>query len=87
MNSKIKKIFLGGIALYQRYLSPDHSMWRSVFPSGVCRFEPTCSEYARLAIARHGWKGCGLAVRRLGRCHPFSHGGYDPVPADSLRSR
>ena len=45
-----------------------------------CRFTPTCSEYAADAIARYGiWKGSTMGLRRLVRCHPFSHGGYDPV--------
>lgn len=47
-----------------------------------CRFYPSCSEYALIAIARHGVaKGLWLAARRLLRCHPWHHGGYDPVPA------
>lgn len=46
----------------------------------VCRFTPTCSEYATEAIAKYGfWKGSVLGLKRLGRCHPFSEGGYDPV--------
>jgi putative membrane protein insertion efficiency factor len=46
-----------------------------------CRFYPSCSEYAVVAIARHGAvKGLWLAMRRLLRCHPWHHGGYDPVP-------
>jgi uncharacterized protein len=46
----------------------------------ACRFTPTCSEYAADAIARYGiWKGVGMGIRRLLRCHPFSPGGYDPV--------
>lgn len=46
-----------------------------------CRFYPSCSEYAVTAIARHGAvKGLWLAMRRLLRCHPWHHGGYDPVP-------
>jgi uncharacterized protein len=45
-----------------------------------CRFVPTCSEYAREAIERHGaLRGSGMAVWRLLRCQPFSQGGYDPV--------
>jgi putative membrane protein insertion efficiency factor len=46
-----------------------------------CRFYPSCSEYAREAIDRHGaGKGCWLALRRVVRCHPYHPGGCDPVP-------
>jgi putative membrane protein insertion efficiency factor len=46
-----------------------------------CRYWPSCSEYAREAIERHGALGGGwLAVRRLGRCHPWGGHGADPVP-------
>jgi uncharacterized protein len=69
------------ISLYQRTLSPDHGPLRGRHPYGVCRYRPTCSEYAKQAIARHGaWRGSQLGLRRLGRCHPRSAGGYDPVP-------
>ena len=50
-------------------------------PRGVCRFTPTCSEYARQAITKYGaLKGMYLTLVRLLKCHPFHKGGYDPVP-------
>jgi len=65
---------LGVLRAYQRLVSP-------LLPN-ACRFAPTCSEYARLAIVAHGLvRGAGLAAWRLARCHPFHPGGYDPPPA------
>ena len=52
-----------------------------------CRFYPTCSCYAQQAIHRHGaLRGSWLAVRRIGRCHPWNPGGFDPVPDESTRA-
>ena len=52
----------------------------------ACRFVPTCSVYARVAIERHGvGRGAWLAATRILRCHPFSPGGVDPVP-EKVRS-
>jgi putative membrane protein insertion efficiency factor len=52
----------------------------SALTPAVCRFQPTCSEYTRLAITRYGaTRGLWLGLRRLFRCHPFHPGGYDPV--------
>jgi putative membrane protein insertion efficiency factor len=65
--------------LYQRWISPWLHSVSGV--SGACRFQPTCSEYAKVAIARHGLlRGISLALWRLLRCQPFSRGGFDPVP-------
>jgi putative membrane protein insertion efficiency factor len=65
--------FVLAIRLYQRVISP----W--TLPS--CRYYPSCSEYAVVAIQRHGLlRGGWLAVRRLGRCHPWAAGGVDHVP-------
>lgn len=68
----MKKIVLGLISAYQRFISP--------LRGPTCRFRPTCSEYAREAIEKYGvWFGGWLAVWRILRCHPWSNGGYDPV--------
>jgi putative membrane protein insertion efficiency factor len=63
--------------VYRRVISPMlHACGWS-----RCIFLPTCSEYAYMAIARHGvFKGLALAAARIARCHPFSKGGLDPVP-------
>ena len=46
-----------------------------------CRFFPSCADYARAAVERHGVvRGLWLAARRVGRCHPWHPGGFDPVP-------
>lgn len=67
------RILLFLIALYKRLLSP--------FIGGQCRFYPTCSTYARIAIARFGpWRGSVLTVWRILRCQPLCDGGDDPVP-------
>jgi len=51
-----------------------------------CRFAPTCSEYARLALIEHGLRrGSWLAFRRLLKCHPLHPGGYDPPPTSRAR--
>lgn len=69
----MSRLALGLIRVYQNTVS-------RVVPS-VCRFKPTCSQYALEAIERYGLlRGTWLAARRLVRCNPFSEGGYDPVP-------
>jgi putative membrane protein insertion efficiency factor len=65
--------FVALIGAYQRFISP-------LLPPS-CRFHPTCSEYTRQAIERHGViKGIALGLVRLSKCHPFHPGGFDPVP-------
>lgn len=71
------RLLLALLAFYRRWLSPAvHSLG-----AGGCKYLPTCSEYAAVAIATHGpLRGSLLALRRLLRCHPFARGGLDPVP-------
>ncbi len=67
-------------AAFRVYKSVISPVLHTVSPTR-CKFLPTCSEYAYVAIARHGMvRGSGLALRRIARCHPFSPGGHDPVP-------
>lgn len=69
----MRRAVLAIIRFYQRSVSP--------FQPVACRFQPTCSVYGHEAISRHGVvKGGLLTLRRIGRCHPLSRGGYDPVP-------
>jgi uncharacterized protein len=61
------------IKFYQLFISP--------FTPATCRYQPTCSHYAKEALEKHGLlKGGWLAVRRIFSCHPFGGSGYDPVP-------
>lgn len=61
------------IKFYQLVISP----WMGP----KCRFTPTCSKYAEEALRKHGvFKGLWLAIKRIGRCHPWGGSGYDPVP-------
>ncbi len=81
------KVALGLIQFYRFAISP--------FLGTHCRYTPTCSSYTMVALERFGfWKGTGLGLRRILRCHPWREGGYDPVPparttstsADAMRS-
>ncbi len=74
----VARVLVALVRGYQVGISP----WLGV----ACRFAPTCSEYARLAITEQGaLRGTGLALRRLARCHPFHPGGYDPPPPATAR--
>ncbi len=69
----MKTAILFLIRIYRRFISP-------LFPPS-CRFQPTCSQYGYEAIEKYGvLQGGWMAIKRIGRCHPFSKGGYDPVP-------
>ncbi len=69
----MKRLLLGSIAAYRRWISP--AMPRR------CRYEPTCSAYTAEAVERFGvLRGTLLGAWRLLRCNPFSHGGFDPIP-------
>ncbi len=69
----IQQLLLGLIQVYRYALSP--------FLGQRCRFHPSCSAYAAEALTRYGpLRGLWLAIKRVGRCHPFHPGGHDPVP-------
>lgn len=77
----VKKIVLRLIRFYQRTLSGRRGFVGLIFGEASCRFRPTCSEYTYEAIERYGFlRGSVLGLKRIIRCHPFSKGGYDPVP-------
>ncbi|MDW7997966.1 MAG: membrane protein insertion efficiency factor YidD [Thermodesulfovibrio sp.] len=67
----VSKILLTFIKIYRRFISP-------AMPP-VCRFSPTCSDYAEEAIKKYGTKGIFFVIKRILKCHPFHPGGYDPL--------
>ena len=69
----MKKLLMGLVRGYQLPISP--------FMGNNCRYTPSCSEYTLEAMDKHGpFKGIWMGLKRVGRCHPFHEGGYDPVP-------
>jgi putative membrane protein insertion efficiency factor len=73
LSTALRNVLIGSVRAYRLLLSP----WLG----NACRFEPTCSRYAIEALEAHGAGGGSyLALRRLGRCHPWCDGGFDPVP-------
>jgi len=69
----MRKMAVGLIVFYQGAISP--------MLGPACRYEPSCSQYAREAIERYGiFRGAWMGIKRISRCHPFHKGGYDPVP-------
>ena len=68
----MRRLFIGLIQIYRRFLSP-------MLPP-TCRYEPSCSLYTVQAIEKYGAsKGLFMGIRRVLRCHPFARGGFDPV--------
>lgn len=75
----MRKILILPIQAYQYLISP-------LLPSS-CRYSPTCSQFAIEALQKHGvFKGSWMAIKRIGRCHPWHEGGYDPVPDNTKQS-
>jgi len=76
----VRALLIALIRGYQWFISP--------LLGNHCRFYPSCSEYAREAIERHGAvRGVWLAIRRVARCHPWHPGGVDPVPEPPPKDR
>lgn len=72
----VAKLLIGLVRFYRAAISP--------WTPAACRYVPTCSAYAVEALERHGAaRGFWLAVRRVGRCHPWGGQGYDPVPLEA----
>jgi putative membrane protein insertion efficiency factor len=75
----VKTVLVLLLKAYRLVISPLYGQ--------VCRYHPSCSAYALEAVEKHGaLRGSWLAVRRLARCHPWTPGGYDPVPPVRTRA-
>ena len=86
--SRVPRVVLVAVLrLYQLIVSPLLGLMTAPGYGQTCRFYPSCSEYALVAVERHGvLRGGWLAVRRLLRCHPWNPGGVDHVPAVAARA-
>ena len=72
MSASMKFLVLDLLGIYKAMVSP--------FLPPACRFEPTCSEYAKQAVEKYGaLRGTWMGIRRILRCQPFCKGGHDPV--------
>ena len=82
----VRLILILLIRFYRCVLSPLKSFLFG--PAAGCRYTPSCSAYALEAVQTHGaLRGSGLALKRIGRCHPWGDCGHDPVPPDTRASR
>jgi putative membrane protein insertion efficiency factor len=77
----MKKYVLWFIRFYKKTEFFHLQLFRTLFMTdSICRFKPTCSEYTYQAVEKYGaGKGLLLGIKRIIRCHPWNHGGYDPV--------
>jgi hypothetical protein len=77
----MKSVILVFIRFYQKTSFFHKALFRALFISdSVCRYRPTCSNYTYQAVDKYGvLKGLFLGLKRIIRCHPFTHGGYDPL--------
>jgi len=75
----LKYPLIGFVLLWRKFVSPIYG--------DVCKYYPSCSAYGLDALRIHGaLRGSWLIVRRLGRCHPWAHGGFDPVPGSRFEA-
>jgi uncharacterized protein len=82
----VQHILIFGVRLYRWVISPAKAVLFG--PLARCRFTPSCSQYALEALQIHGaLRGSGLALRRIGRCHPWGGCGDDPVPERKAEGR
>jgi uncharacterized protein len=76
----MRKILIFFINLYQRTLSPDHGLFKGRYPYGYCRHYPSCSEYTKLAIEKHGSvAGTFLGIKRIIKCNPWAEPSVDTI--------
>ncbi len=73
----MRRIIIGLITIYQKTLSPDHGLLKHRHPNGFCKYYPTCSEYTKQSVEKHGILGLFKGFFRILRCNPWSKGGID----------
>ena len=76
----INLLIINIIKIYQKTISPDHGVGRFFYPTGCCKYRPTCSDYAIDAVKKYGIiKASPKIISRILHCNPWSKGGHDPV--------